>query len=164
MENLPSWTFESLLQVYYLYRCLSMSGSPKYHAEIEGNKLLPREVLAGNAGLNFEKEKKKAEKREDVPTELTKSVVIDEKLLLYPLGYFSEGQVAYNEEWDKIAGLFRFRWKALKGSSRSQLLSLPHKPKRWFRSGRSHKSRRAPKKRLFSLSRLLGRRPKPIRY
>ena len=66
-----------------------------------------------------------------MPTELTKSVVIDEKLLLYPLGYFSEGQVAYNEEWDKIAGLFRFRWKALKGSSRSQLLSLPHKPKRW---------------------------------
>ena len=41
---------------------------------------------------------------EDVPVELARNVVVAKKLPNLPPGYsISEGKLAYNEEWDKIA-------------------------------------------------------------
>lgn len=83
--------------------------SPEYRAKIEGNQPFPREVSVGNPGLDLTEDEEMAEDGnddEDVPAELTRSVVIGESLPVLPSGYsISEGKLAYNEEWDETAEL-----------------------------------------------------------
>lgn len=73
---------------------------------------LPRKISVGNPGLDLVADEEKAEDGnddEDVPAELTRSVVIDESLPVLPSSYsVSEGRLAYNEEWDETAE-FRIR-------------------------------------------------------
>ena len=57
-----------------------------YRANIEGDQPLPMEVSGGNPGFYPEENEVKAgegDDKVDVPAELTRSVVIGEKLALY---------------------------------------------------------------------------------